>query len=88
MTPSRVKRACNEESSQTARMVSSEAEDEMEFCKTEGYRKMRNKRPVKGAKGGSRSQKLNGPLRLLRTGRCGQGGAALCTEGSASKFGW
>lgn len=33
MTPSRVKRACDEESSQTARTVSSEAEDEMELRK-------------------------------------------------------
>lgn len=35
MTLSRVKRACDEGSFQTARTVSSEAEDEMEFCKKE-----------------------------------------------------
>lgn len=28
------------------------------------------------------------PPRLLRSGRCGQGGAALRTVGSVSKFGW
>lgn len=44
MTLSRVKRACDEGSFQTARTVSSEAEDEMEFCKKE----IRGKCAIKG----------------------------------------
>ncbi|KAL2277315.1 hypothetical protein FJTKL_00152 [Diaporthe vaccinii] len=61
MTLSRVKRACDERSFQTAST---------------------------GAKEGWGCQKLNSAPRLLRSGRCGQGGAALRTAGSVSKFGW
>lgn len=45
---------------------------------------MHNKRPVKEAKEGWGSQKLNGPQRLLRSGRYGQGGA----HSRGCDFGW